>query len=100
MNGGNGRPEPADRVAEDLAQGLSLPLADETLDVEDWEEALQAGALDSAFGTMAEPGESASPAAGPEPEGAGPAGGQSLGTSSRPTDGVLEALLCPAVSPP
>jgi segregation and condensation protein B len=102
MNGGNGRPEPADRVAEDLAQGLSLPLADETLEVGDWEEALQAGALDSAFEAMAEPGESAPSAAGPEPEAAGPLP-EGPEASEPPPPGrrmaILEALLFASAVP-
>jgi segregation and condensation protein B len=102
MNGGNGRPNPADLAAEELAQGLSLPLPDETLAVGDWEEALQAGALDSAFEAVAEPEEAASPAAGPEPEGAGPLP-EGLDGSEPPPPGrrvaILEALLFASAVP-
>ena len=68
MNGGNGRPHPADQAAEELAQGLSLPMHEETLEVGDWEEALQAGALDSAVDSVPAPEDSTLQASGPEAE--------------------------------
>ncbi len=102
MNGGNGRPDPADQAAEELAQGLSLPLHEGTLEVGDWEEALQAGALDSAVEPVAEPEVPASQASGPEPEDARHLPEGPDGSKPPPPDrrvAILEALLFASAVP-
>jgi len=102
MNGGNGRPHPTDRVAEELVQGLSLPMSEETLEVGDWEEALEAGALDSAVDSVPGSEDSALQASGPEPEGTPRLPGDLDGEDPPPPArrmAILEALLFASAVP-
>lgn len=102
MNGGNGRSHPAEEAAEELARGLSVPMAEETLEAGGWQEALQAGALDSAVDPVAAPEDPALQASDPESEGAARLPG--TGDESEPPPparrvAILEALLFASAVP-